>query len=252
MNPEAAFEAWAPPAALWSVWAKPLLFALAGRERPAPAAEPPRAWDVTWAPPAADRAVLIVEAPGRAAADLGLALAGRGFRPVPLFNGVPHPAAVVPVGDLAQALLALAEPLAALALPPDAPPAFLLDSRRRQGAGALRPGRFDNRWLVFPQDFPSAARLLSHGLRRACLGQAGGGQPQEDLAHVLRRWQQAGMDLVVQDLDRPGPPQPLRVRRPRGFRWAWYRWLALLGFRRNSAGGFGGPIPLLPEGPGRG
>ena len=41
-----------------------------------------------------------------------------------------------------------------------APPAFLLDSDRMK-APAPDPGRFDNRWLVFPQDFPSAAFLRS-------------------------------------------------------------------------------------------
>ena len=53
------------------------------------------------------------------------------------------------------------------------------------------PGTFDNRWVVFPQDFPSAAFLRSRGVAEVLLIQAGA-QPQEDLAHVLLRWQQGG------------------------------------------------------------
>ncbi|HEY9421285.1 MAG TPA: hypothetical protein VIW92_07725, partial [Thermoanaerobaculia bacterium] len=75
-----------------------------------------------------------------------------------------------------------------------------------------------------------------------------GDQPQDDLAHALRRWQEAGIAIYLQDPDRDEPPRPLDVRRPSSFRSLFYRALALAGLRRNSAGGFGGIIPQPSSG----
>jgi hypothetical protein len=109
------------------------------------------------------------------------------------------------------------------------------------------PGQFDNRWAVFPQDFPSATFLLSRGIQRVVLLQ----DDQEpasldDLVHVLLRWQKAGIEVLRQGLSHgaAGTPQPLAMRRPLSFRGIFYRALAASGLRRNSAGGFGSIVPL--------
>jgi len=115
---------------------------------------------------------------------------------------------------------------------------------QRSATKATDPGLFDNRWLVFPQDFPSANFLRSHAMDSALLVQAQPDQPQSDLAHVLLRWQQAGLPLRVVTPAPGAAPQPLSVRRPRLFRWMWHRALASLGLRRNSAGGFGAVVPM--------
>jgi hypothetical protein len=39
----------------------------------------------------------------------------------------------------------------------DAPSAFILDSLRLHGTHPIGTYMFDNRWMVFPQDFPSAS-----------------------------------------------------------------------------------------------
>jgi hypothetical protein len=248
MSPEEAFEAWAPAGPEWSAWARPVLFALAGPGGAAPPAAEEAAEAAGWAPGPAEGVAVVVDLPGAVAARVGLALARRGYRPVPLFNGAHHEAGVVPTGELVRALFELAPAVRAAAPPPDAPPAFLLDSRRLEGAADLRPGRFDNRWVTLPQDFPSAARLLSRGLRRVLLVQEGRDRPRDDLAHVLRRYQDAGIALRWQDPSQAGGPRDVRVGRPGWFRFVWYRLLAVLGLRRNSAGGFGGLVPELPSG----
>ena len=107
----------------------------------------------------------------------------------------------------------------------------------------MSPGRFDNRWTVFPQDFPSANFLSSHGVRSAVLGQLFVGEPQRDLAHVLMRWQDAGIRILACDVQRDAPPEPIRITRPGQFRMLWYRALVIAGLRRNSAGGFGAVVP---------
>ena len=57
------------------------------------------------------------------------------------------------------------------------------------------PGKFDNRWVVFPQDFPSATFLRSRGVADVLLIHSGK-SVQEDLAHVLLRWQQGGLRMM--------------------------------------------------------
>ena len=54
----------------------------------------------------------------------------------------------------------------------------------------------------------------------------------------------AGLAIHLQDPNLDERPLPLDVRRPSSFRSLFYRALTLAGLRRNSAGGFGGIIPL--------
>jgi hypothetical protein len=115
--------------------------------------------------------------------------------------------------------------------------------------GPLTPGRFDNRWMVFPQDLPSASFLLSRHLHRAAvLHRYADGRPSEDLTHVLLRWQEAGLEIVALNPGAGGPPQPLHLRKPSRFRRLWYRALAVTRLRRNNAGGFGMVIPAPGQG----
>jgi hypothetical protein len=131
--------------------------------------------------------------------------------------------------------------LTAQFFPEDAPPAFLLDAGRR----GWRPAdirSFDNRSLSFPTDFPSANTLLSYGIRRVLLIQESGDQPQHDLAHTLRRWQEAGIELALRRLYNPEQATPLIVERPSGFGRMWHRLLASLGLQTNALGGYGGVL----------
>ena len=134
MMNEEIFEAWAPSRATWSVWTKPVLFAQPEISR----FDPPRAddWsnaDTSWAPLSSDHAALVIDLPGCQSVRLGLALAARGYRPVPLFNACPGPAAVVPMEATLELISRAAPYLAGLSLADDAPPAFL--ARRRPDAG---------------------------------------------------------------------------------------------------------------------
>jgi hypothetical protein len=67
--------------------------------------------------------------------------------------------------------------------------------------------------------------------------------PQSDLAHVLLRWQEAGIKILAQPYLGTGPAREITVTKPSGFRTMFYRALALMGLRRNSTGGFGGIVP---------
>jgi hypothetical protein len=135
---------------------------------------------------------------------------------------------------------------AALSL--DSPPAFLLDVNRRGEGFRPSPGRFDNRSVSFTTDFPSATFLLSHGIRQVVLVQGTADQPQADLAHTLRRWQDAGISIALKRLDAGSGPGIIVIEKPSGFRLLWQRVLALIGFRRHGLGGFGGIVPQPSSG----
>jgi hypothetical protein len=233
-----AYEAWADPASLWSAWAKPALFATY-KDWPVPPPPPPEYPDTGWAPAADGRTVIIVDVPDGDAVAAGLALAARGFRPVPLFNGSAALRMVVDVTRLATCLASGAEVLRGLHLDPSAPPAFLLDSLRRLDTTRASPGRFDNRWVTFPQDFPSARKLAASGVTAVVLFAS---SVQSDLAHVLLRYQEAGLALT--QVEPQGlKASPLTVAKPSRFRAIGYRAAVLVGLYRNPAGGFGGKVP---------
>jgi hypothetical protein len=244
MTGEEMFEVWTPREGQWSPWVKPVLFAQRIIHGAPPTGDAP--WsdvNLSWAPAPNEKCALVVDLPGIRSLSVGIALAARGYRPVPLFNACNGPESVVPM----EAILATLGPATAflqqLQLPVDAPSAFLLDGLRQTEVAPALPGRFDNRWLTFPQDFPSARFLLSHGVRAALLVREGSMKPMDDLAHVLLRWQEAGLKLSSVDVSVAAPPQSLVVQPPSQFRSIWYRVLAILGLRWNSAGGFGSVIP---------
>ena len=243
MTAQDCFAIWAPENALWTEWAKPVAFA--GAMMPGggePPLEPFRL-TIPGMPESWTQSAIVVDLPGEEAITIGIALAGRGFRPVPLFNGTAGPNAVIDVRPITRALGLGAEALSLLTLPPDARPAFLIDSRRGDATGAQEPGRYDNRWVALPQDFPSAAFLGSKAINEVVVIQRRAHAPAQDLSHVLYRWQKAGIRLRMIDLETGQLTDNWEVARPSKFRMAWYVALALAGLRRSNVGGFGATVP---------
>jgi hypothetical protein len=238
---EDLFAIWAPDGARWTEWAKPAAFLLPvmpdAVDLPAPGSVPglPEAWTDT---------AVVVDLPGAEAVDVGMALARRGYRPVPLFNATFGPNAVIDVDLITRALVGHAGTLRQIPIAADALPVFLLDSRRRHNTvGAATPGWYDNRWVVLPQDFPSGTLLRSRGIDDVTLLMREEAAPAEDLAHVLLRWQKAGIRLRVVDLATGRIEDNAQVREPSLFRRAWYVAIALFGLRRSNVGGFGSMVP---------
>jgi hypothetical protein len=263
-TPQDAFDAWAPPGGRWSPWAKPSLFhgisALLAEERakleaptgtptgtaPAnalgPAPETIAPLEPSWLARLPSDAALIVDMPVFESIALGLALASRGFAPVPLFNTSTNRGEIV---DVRSAVVALAQGADILrSTPPrvDGPPAFLLDSRRL--VGRPMPGQYDNRWAVMPQDFPSAAFLGSHGIRRVLVVRPSEKGPDPDLLHVLSRYERDRLALS-QLVALNGRTTELRVATGWWQRFLFAFAVARRSLKRNAAGGFGALIPEM-------
>ena len=246
MNERMVFQQWAPPASPWSAWAKPVLFTQLQLPFGTRASSPvtlPADWQGWVSALPAGRTALVLELPGALSVRAGLQLVAQGFRPVPLFNTSYGERAAVPVREIVEQLRRGAEVLARAALPAAAPPSFLLDADRCPHRYPALPGHYDNRWLVFPQDFPSSRVLRTQGIEAIVVWQTQTAPPAEDLAHVLRRWQDDGLAIFRKVGFDATAPEVLRVDRPARYRGLFQRFAALLGLRRNSAGGFGSLIP---------
>jgi hypothetical protein len=253
MNKHQCFAAWAPDNSLWSPWVKPVLFACMDLSGEIQNTLTINASSENWTAPApSERTAVFLDLPGPDAISIALACAAKGYRPVPVYNALPTQGVpgtgsptneVVAVRPILDALKAAAPHLAQLQIPADAPPLFLLDANRRVGVKPAGDGWFDNRSVSLSTDFPSANFLLSNGISRVLLVTSSWPSPQEDLAHTLRRYQQAGIEILSQPLASPDPAKPIHVAAPAWYRCAFQRFLAVVGLRRNPLGGFGGMLP---------
>ena len=259
MTPEEVYQIWAPADSIWSPWAIPVPFAqMVCVEAPA-RVDLSEVEEITGRFELSTDVGIVVDLPGELSIKVGLAMAQRGFRPVPMLDGSPGPtvtglggawmneenatmAASGTAVDMRKTLRWLCRGVALLRelrIDSNASPVFLLDANRTAPGQIITERVFDNRWKTFPQDYPSARFLRERGIRRVVLVQDRTGQPQEDLSHVLLRWQEAGISLAVFGTQFGAPPTELRVNRPSHFRALWQRALAVLGLRRGAAGEFG-------------
>jgi len=250
MTKEQIFSAWAPDASVWSRWAKPVTFAHLDLSRP-PIALPEMAVNVDWAPAQVERVALVIDLPGAESMTLASALAECGYQPVPLFNALPLPTetqaddavytnvAAVDMFPIIDGLRLRAERLQLLSIAVDAPPAFLLDARRQGDNQSVNTIDFDNRSISFPTDFPSANFLVAQRIHRALLIQKDRLDPQADLAHTLRRWQEGGINLERINLSSLTAPEAFEVVRPPWYGMMFQRILSSFGLRRAWGGGYG-------------
>jgi hypothetical protein len=261
---ERAYAIWAPDESPWSAWTKPAPFV---SMKTTPLHKLPSEFDVsasgigqepgtpgsslTFDDVLRRERALLVDLPGELAVRMGLRLARTGHRPVPLFNACVGPSgapALVNAEQVQQSLLAATPTLARCRIDDDAPPVFLLDSGRDGARRRPQPRDYDNRWVLLPQDLPSAQRLMQAGIKELWLLSE---KLKDDVQHVLYRYQRDGLVLRHCGVEswlghgvQLSSPRPLELKRPSGFGWIWYRMKVLAGLKRNAAGGFGAVIPV--------
>jgi len=242
----AVYKTWAPDDAVWTAWAKPVLFAnrvFYDYNLRIP--------EINWLSEmsgANNDIMIILDLPCQDGVEEGLSLAqNAGYRPVPLYNGVNGPNnsnMIVDVRDIVSALYKGADILSELNLSPDAPPVFLLDSNRMKGRGKEK-GKYDNRWCIFPQDMPSGSFVLKQGIKKIIM-RTHDNKIQDDLSHILCRYQEQGIKIYRSN------GIELAVSRPSQFKSLMYRFQAICGLSRNATGGFGVQIPEETQSSGSG
>jgi hypothetical protein len=184
-----------------------------------------------WLPQASGRTALVIDLPAVESVRTGIAFARRGYRRCRCSTRATghrrHRDRTADAGACQRRRY-----LKTFSIVPTAPPAFLLDADRMQPP--RHPPREVRQSLGrVPAGFPvgDAARgarvsdvLLIHDRKSV----------QEDLAHVLLRWQQGGLRLM-QASPSDSSTSELTVARPSWFRRAWYRALTASRLRRNNA-----------------
>ncbi|HSI10442.1 MAG TPA: hypothetical protein VK961_00295 [Chthoniobacter sp.] len=240
MTEDEIFEIWAPRADCWSPWVKPVLFSFFECVSPG---ESIPIYPGLQSLASAEDIALVIDLPGSASIAAAITLASRGWRPVPLFNALPGSTAniAVPVQPLIDALRAATLSLSHLPLPPLAPPAFLLDARRRAPGWASRPETFDNRSISFPSDFPSATKLRERGIARILVIQETA-TPQNDLTHTLRQWQDDGLTINLLIPGEGALPHPCPIRKVTKLGLWWMKFVSFFTLHRARRDVFGRTI----------
>lgn len=236
------YKKWAPDTAMWTQWAKPVVFMNMGTTRVYQKKNSEQTAS-RWIDYRKKCMVIVDLAEGEGIRE-GLFLAKRGFRPVPLYNGVPGGAnAVVPMAGIVDGLWQGGAVLEKILLSDKANPAFLLDSNRCKGA-KKKPGTFDNRWCVVPQDLPSASYLMKHGIEEVVVRTEA---LESDLKPILYKYQKQGMRVSTCDLKNGIRLKTIAKPKNVGL---FYRFILLLGLARSASGGFGMSIPEVSSGGG--
>jgi len=189
------FNIWTPQESNWSSFAKPVLFY--SIEGPAQGFLQPM--PISYVAAGQTDTAIILDVPGASAVTESLSLARLGFRPVPLFNGNSVSLGQIELVDTASIKTALClggMQLASIPLASNARPVFLLDSNRLLDKYAA-PGMFDNRWNLYAHDLPSANYFLGAGIKKIII-RNNDGHILADLAPILFNFQQAGIEILVQ------------------------------------------------------
>lgn len=168
MTNKEIFRAWAPLHKRWVDWVRPVPFVAMkdgyGSFRPVNLVLP----CLSSLDPEDFSTAVIVDLPGTQSVEAGILLAQRGFRPIPIYNGVMTQNGARATTDNHAVLSALAwgaESLTGIQIKDDAPPVFLTDANRLQRY-KLDSAVYDNSWDVYHQDLPTEEYFLKNGISK--------------------------------------------------------------------------------------
>ncbi|MCL2217496.1 MAG: hypothetical protein FWB91_10840 [Defluviitaleaceae bacterium] len=202
MNGRDLFEIWAPIGQeRWTKFAKPALFTNIKEYEPASSGgifkTPGIPMEIALL--SNKTSAIIVDLPGVSGVESGLALAEKGFRPVPLYNVVHEEKTgfLSPVIDntpIVNALKSCAGDLQQINIDSSAPPAFLLDyDRNKDIADSLH--MYDNRWSLDFEDMPDAQYMKQAGINRVIVWTTG--EIRKDLLPIIESYQDMGIEVVT-------------------------------------------------------
>lgn len=191
------YKIWAPAGKKWVDWVRPVPFvemehfakgygSFKAADNGGYGAE---YVDDTW-----KDAAFIVDLPGRESVREGVALAKKGYRPIPIFNGTVEQKDARATTDNESASMALMQyvgELTKIELPENARPAFLTDRNRLQRY-RVNLGIFDNSWDVYHQDLPTAEYFGANDIHKIVIV---GQTVARDLVKILYPFQKKGIEI---------------------------------------------------------
>lgn len=194
---EEIYKVYAPFSSKWSKWVRPVPFVAIDTYN--------RKSIVDWL----DRKILFInkyeketaifiDLIGKESIELGISLAGFGYRPIPLFNGTDEQVGSQATTDtylVESCLITGSEKLKNITLNENANPAFLLDSSRTNRYRA-KENIFDNSWDLYKQDIPTAEYFKENGISKIIII---GNTVQRDLRKIFFEFQNKGIEIYITD-----------------------------------------------------
>ena len=198
MTGKEAFNIWAPAGAKWIDWVRPVPFVAINDRSKTNQAMSFIIPAITYIDKSHEKTAIILDLPDCDSIKEGLALAVLGFRPIPLYNGVNGQQGAMELVEnhnKKNALIWGALELEKLAIPLNAPPAFLIDSTRTHRF-KMDVSVFDNSWDLYDQDMPSAEYFINNGIDKVIVR---GKTIQKDLIRILYKFQKKGISILFTD-----------------------------------------------------
>jgi hypothetical protein len=166
MTKKDVYRVWAPVGKTWVDWVRPVPFVeLNGQIERFNPSNPVLPCLVKFE--LKNDTAVIVDLPGARSVEVGILLAQKGLRPIPIYNGTLEQKGSRATSDndsIFGALIWGASILSEIDIKDNACPVFLTDSNRlmrRKSSESI----FDNSWDVYHQDLPTEEYFLSHGIK---------------------------------------------------------------------------------------
>jgi len=230
MNFKDAYKIWAADNSIWTRWVRPVPFVLhccdsvinngdAGDDTTIydsiqECANHVISYDIPeifYIDELMEDTAIIVDLCGYCSINEGLALAGLGWRPIPVYNGTNEQQGAMALIDnhgIEHALLWGACVLKSMDLDESAPPAFLLDSNRRQRY-KMNVSVYDNSWDLYNQDIPSPEYFLANGIDKIIIVSE---KIHKDLRVIFYDFQKKGIQILY--TDGYNEPEEVLIKKP--------------------------------------
>lgn len=192
------YRSWAPYGKKWVDWVRPVPFIEIHTKKKGYSVSPIFIPDHICVKACDEKTAILVDLPGAHSVEMGLALAEKGYRPIPVYNGIEEQEGARATTDnqsIDTVLFYGAKELEKIQIPDDAPPAFLMDTNRLQRY-KMDDSIFDNSWDLYPQDIPSAKYFLAQGIDKILII---GNQVSRDLKKILYDFQKKGLQIYLSD-----------------------------------------------------